>query len=109
MANPADAHYAALRDLAQYIYHTRDHGWRDNPLPLLKDGPLPAASPEPYMLTIDPTKHNSLYAYADSDWASCRKNRNAIPGAAVMLAGAAIGYKKNSTHYRTQFNRRRVC
>jgi hypothetical protein len=68
MANPVDSHYAALWDIAQYIYQTCIHGiyyWQDSPLLLLDEGPLPTASPEPYVFTINPTKHDSLHAYVD--------------------------------------------
>jgi hypothetical protein len=34
-----------------------------------------------------------LYAYADSDWGTCKKTRNAITGGIVMMAGGAVGYK----------------
>ncbi len=72
MANPAEAHYQALRQIASYLANTLDHGiyyWRDKPRQDLPQGPQPSTFPEPYHFKEDPTQSdNFLTAYADSDW-----------------------------------------
>lgn len=91
MANPATEHYKALQDITQHILQTIDHGiyyWRDSPWTDLAEGPLPVASPDNHQFQLDPTTiTNNLHGFADSDWGSCCISRNAITGAAIMLAG----------------------
>ena len=97
LANPALEHYEALKLVSQYLAMTIDEGlyfWRDAPRMDLPEGPMPTTYPDAYQFHLDFTAlEHLLYALSDSDWASCRKTRNAITGAIVMLAGAAIGYK----------------
>jgi hypothetical protein len=97
LANPAKEHYEAIKLLSQYLAMTIEEGlyfWRDEPRMDLPEGPIPSTYPDQYKFHLDFTDlEHLLYALSDSDWASCRKTRNAITGAIVMLAGAAIGYK----------------
>jgi len=102
MANPAEAHYQALRHVASYLANTTDHGiyyWRDQPRQDLPQHPLPTTFPDTYRYKTDPTNsENFLTAYADSDWGTCRKTRNAITGAAILVAGGVVGYKTKFQH-----------
>eukprot|EP00590_Aulacoseira_subarctica_P009283 CAMPEP_0172419932 /NCGR_PEP_ID=MMETSP1064-20121228/6327_1 /TAXON_ID=202472 /ORGANISM="Aulacoseira subarctica , Strain CCAP 1002/5" /LENGTH=1080 /DNA_ID=CAMNT_0013159633 /DNA_START=39 /DNA_END=3281 /DNA_ORIENTATION=+ len=97
LANPAREHYEAIKHVSQYLAMTIDEGlyfWRDEPRLDLPIGPLPTTYPDNYTYQLDlHALHPLLHAYSDSDWASCRKTRNAVTGGIVMLAGAAIGYK----------------
>jgi hypothetical protein len=97
MANPAEAHYQALCQVASYLANTINHGihyWRDQPRQDLPEYPFPTTFPESYKYKEDPTKSdNFITAYADSDWGTCRKTKNAITGAAIMVAGGVVGYK----------------
>jgi len=97
LANPALEHYEALKLVSQYLAMTIEEGlyyWRDEPRMDLPEGPIPTTYPDQYKFNLDFTAlEHLLYALSDSDWASCRKTRNAITGAIIMLAGAAIGYK----------------
>jgi deoxyuridine 5'-triphosphate nucleotidohydrolase len=97
LANPAKEHYEALKLVSQYLAMTIEEGlyfWRDKPRDDLTEGPMPTTFPDQYKFQLDFTAlEHLLYALSDSDWASCKKTRNAITGALVMLAGAAIGYK----------------
>jgi deoxyuridine 5'-triphosphate nucleotidohydrolase len=102
MANPAEVHYQALCSVGSYLANTLDTGiyyWRDVPRQDLPDGPLPALYQEPFSFQEDPAR-NSLFitAYADSDWGTCRKTRNAITGAVIMVAGGVVGYKTKFQH-----------
>jgi hypothetical protein len=102
MANPAKEHYEALKNTIKYIAQTCSYGiyyWRDTPRTDLPDGPLPTLSSDTHVFQIDPISlTDKLYGYADSDWASCRLTRNTVSGAAIMLAGGAIGYKTKFHH-----------
>lgn len=102
MANPAEAHYQALRQVASYLANTIDHGiyyWRDQPRQDLPEYPFPTTFSELYKYKEDPTKSdNFITVYADSDWGTCRKTRNAITGAAIMVAGGVVGYKTKFQH-----------
>ncbi len=99
MANPAQVHYEALKHVSQFLAQTIDDGlyfWRDEPKMGLPEGPFPVIQPDNYTFDMDP--HNIidrplLQAYADSDWASCRKTHNAVTGGIIMVAGCAVGYK----------------
>jgi hypothetical protein len=102
MANPASAHYAALKELIKYIHSTVNDGiyfWRDTPLHHLPEHPLPTVQDEQHHFTTDPTSlTDKLYGYADSDWGSCQNTRQTITGATTMLAGGAVGYKTKFQH-----------
>ena len=102
MANPAEAHYQALRRIGSYLAQTTDTGiyyWRDVPRKDLPEAPLPTTYQEPYSLQEDPvTNSRFITAYADSDWGTCRKTRNAITGVVIMVAGGVVGYKTKFQH-----------
>lgn len=91
------AHYEAIKHLSQYLAMTTEDGlyfWRDTARTDLPQGPHPTTYPDTYNPQTNTTQWgNNMYAYSDSDWASCRKTRNTITGGVIMLAGAAIGYK----------------
>jgi hypothetical protein len=44
------------------------------------------------------TANGLMTAYADSDWGTCRRTRNAVTGAAIIVAGGAVGYKTKFQH-----------
>jgi hypothetical protein len=99
MAKPAKPHYEALKQVSQFLAQTQNDGlyfWRDEPRMDLPEGPFPTIHHDTYQFTNNPCdthNHHTLHAYADSDWASCRKTRNAITGGVIMVAGCAVGYK----------------
>jgi len=72
MANPAEAHYQALRSIGSYLANTLDTGiyyWRDTPRQDLPEGDLPTVYQEPYTFQDDPASNpRFITAYADSDW-----------------------------------------
>jgi hypothetical protein len=97
LANPAKEHYEAVKLVSQYLAMTIEEGfyfWHEKPRMDLPEGPKPTPYPDTYVFHKDFSAiERVMYALSDSDWASCRKTRNAITGGIVMLAGAAIGYK----------------
>jgi hypothetical protein len=73
--------------------------WRDEPRHNQPELPLPTTYEEPYTLKQElEIPEGLLTAYADSDWGTCWKTRNAVSGAAIMVAGGVVGYKTKFHH-----------
>jgi hypothetical protein len=97
--NPAREHYTAIFEIIQYLAATLDEGiyyWRQAPVHALPEGPLPHLHSDnhelpPDLLTSHP--HNSIFAFADSDWGSDKIHRKSITGIVIMFANGTIGYK----------------
>jgi deoxyuridine 5'-triphosphate nucleotidohydrolase len=95
MANPAEIHYIALKDLLTYVVATPYYGihyWRSTPHPDLPAVPLPMLHSDNQLIRQH-TNENQLHGYVDSDWGTNTPRRNSLTGMVIMYAGGAIGYK----------------
>ena len=96
---PAEHHYHGVKHALKYLYSTRDDGiyfWRTSPRPEFKEGPIPIINSNKQDLLLDNRPNHdakTVYAYADSDWATCVKTRRSFGGAVIRLAGGTIAYK----------------
>ena len=96
---PDEHHYHGVKHALKYLYSTRDDGiyfWRTAPRPEFKEGPTPVinSNKQDLMLENRPIHEaTTVYAYADSDWATCVKTRRSFGGAVIRLAGGTIAYK----------------
>ena len=96
---PAEHHYHGVKHALKYLYSTRDDGiyfWRTAPRPEFKEGPIPVINSNKQDLLLDNRPNHdaiTIYAYADSDWATCVKTRRSFGGAVIRLAGGTIAYK----------------
>jgi hypothetical protein len=96
---PDEHHYHGVKHALKYLYSTRDDGiyfWRTAPRTEFKEGPTPVinSNKQDLMLENRPIHAaTNVYAYADSDWATCVKTRRSFGGAVIRLAGGTIAYK----------------
>ena len=96
---PDEHHYHGVKHALKYLYSTRDYGiyfWRTAPRTEFKEGPTPVinSNKQDLMLENRPIHAaTNVYAYADSDWATCVKTRRSFGGAVIRLAGGTIAYK----------------
>jgi hypothetical protein len=96
---PDEHHYHGVKHALKYLYSTRDDGiyfWRTAPRPEFKEGPIPVINSNKQDLMLDNRPNHdaiTVYAYADSDWATCVKTRRSFGGAVIRLAGGTIAYK----------------
>ncbi len=97
MNNPGEAHYIALKQLAQYWVATKSDGihyWRRQPHPTLPDSPPPAFHANNYDIKeTRGTNSTNLVGFVDSSWATNTKERTSMTGMILMYSGGAIGYK----------------
>jgi hypothetical protein len=96
MATPAKVHYEALKDICNYLYHTKKDGlyfWRSEPNEFLPEHPLPIVRPDTHSFQTDPSDFaEKVHCYVDSDWGSDQRTRRSIAGVVFRLAGGTIGY-----------------
>lgn len=94
--NPAKEHYDAARLLVKYLAATKSEGiyyWRESPMDMLPEGPLPTLHTDNYTMTTTPGHNGNLVGLADSDWGGDTVKRKSISGIIIMYAGGAIAYK----------------
>ena len=95
MANPAEVHYEALKDVIAYLADTPEEGihyWREKPHSELPQAPHPSLHHD-NLQPHDPQPSQNMHAYVDSDWGTNTVRRNSLTGMIIMFAGGAIGYK----------------
>ena len=96
---PEEHHYHGVKHALKYLYSTRDDGiyfWRTAPRTEFKEGPTPVINSNKQDLMLEKRPIHAatnVYAYADSDWATCVKTRRSFGGAVIRLAGGTIAYK----------------
>jgi hypothetical protein len=98
---PHKIHFAGLRHLLRYLFHTREDGiyyWRAQPREDLPAVPPPQINSNLHDLMMDgrPTHHPlDMYSYMDAEWATCPLTRRSMGGGTIMIAGGAVGWKAN--------------
>mmetsp|Transcript_22056 Transcript_22056/g.31604 ORF Transcript_22056/g.31604 Transcript_22056/m.31604 type:complete len:123 (+) Transcript_22056:550-918(+) len=68
--NPAKEHYAAARQLAEYLAATIDEGiyyWRDTPVDSLPEGPIPPLHTDNHTIAADLSATGDLEGLVESD------------------------------------------
>jgi hypothetical protein len=95
---PAMIHYDAVLAIFRYLSATKHHGityTRVVPINSLPSSPPPTRSAFPSDANNDhdiKALYDSLFGYADSDWAMDIRHRRSISGIIMMLAGGAIAW-----------------